>query len=181
MTPPCPCSPSPLPDGQTRTLAQVRRMGANAQMVDPANPAERNNLPIASAASNYIDPFLHFDVLAYLRNSVFVTVVATLLTLLTNSTAAFALSKSRFRGRDAVMLAIVSVVWDWNDVLGPLMVLSRRECYTRQIGLNTCAGELNVEWHHILSMSVVTMIPVVLVFILLRRVVATGIARAGVT
>ena len=266
-----------LPDGSTRVMAQLRRVGANAQMIDPANPAERVNVPIANrapvrhvgiAASNYVDPFLAFDFLRYLWNSVFVTTAATLLTLLTNSMAAFALSKYRFRGRDAVLLVIVgtlmvplsvilvplysvvsatgllnslwgvilptiatptgvfllrqymltipddlieaarmdhasewqiywriilpltapalavlaifSVVWRWNDFLWPLIVLSRRELYTLQIGLNTYAGELNVQWHYILAMTVVTMIPVVLVFIFLQRFITTGIAGAGV-
>jgi alpha-1,4-digalacturonate transport system permease protein len=264
------------PEGE-RVLAEIRRIGTKAQMVDPAAPAERLSIDIADRAplrsvglalGNYVDPFLSFDFVTYLRNSVFVTVVATLLTLLTNSMAAFALSKYRFRGRDAVLLVIVgtlmvplsvilvplysvvrsvglldslwgvilptiatptgvfmlrqymltipddlleaarmdhasewqiywriilpltapalavlaifSVVWRWNDFLWPLIVLSRRELYTLQIGLNTYAGELNVQWHYILAMTVVTMIPVVVVFVFLQRFITTGIAGAGV-
>lgn len=267
-----------LEDGTTKEMAELRRVGANAQMIDPANPAaERVNVPIADrtpireigiATTNYTEPFVAFDFMRYLGNSVFVTVMATLLTLLTNAMAAFALSKYRFKGRDAVMLLIVatlmvpmtvilvplysvvnsvglmnslwgvilptiatptgvfmlrqymltipdelieaarmdhasewqifwriilplsapalavlaifSVVWRWNDFLWPLVVLSRRELYTLQIGLNTYAGELNVQWHYILAMTVVTMIPVVLVFIFLQRFITTGIAGAGV-
>jgi len=266
-----------MEDGNTRVLAEIRRVGTSAQMVDPAAPGERLSIPIATreplrevgvALENYTDPFLAFDFLRYLWNSVFVTLVATLLTLLTNSMAAFALSKYQFRGRDAVLLLIVatlmvplsvilvplysvvssvglldtlwgvilptiatptgvfllrqymltipaelieaarmdhasewqiywriilplsapalavlaifSVVWRWNDFLWPLIVLSRRELYTLQIGLNTYAGELNVQWHYILAMTVVTMIPVVLVFIFLQRFITTGIASAGI-
>jgi alpha-1,4-digalacturonate transport system permease protein len=259
-----------------RTLAEVRRVGTVAQMVDPANPAEVQRVDIADrvpdrqfglALENYTEPFVHFDFLLYLRNSVFVTLVATAITLLTNSMAAFALSKYQFRGRNAVMLtvlatlmiplsvilvplysiisavglfnslwgvilptvatptgifllrqymltipdelleaarmdhasewqiywrivlpltapalavlAIFSVVWRWNDFLWPLVVLSRREVYTLQVGLNTYAGELNVQWQYILSMTVVTMIPVVIVFIFLQRFITTGIAGTG--
>jgi ABC-type Fe3+ transport system permease subunit len=72
------------------------------------------------------------------------------------------------------VLAIFSVVWRWNDFLWPLVVLSRKELYTLQVGLNTYAGELNVQWHFILAMTVVTMIPVVLVFIFLQRYITTG-------
>ena len=46
----------------------------------------------------------------YLQNSVFVTGVATLITLLTNSMAAFALSKYEFRGRSAVMMVILATL-----------------------------------------------------------------------
>ncbi|WP_299652387.1 carbohydrate ABC transporter permease [uncultured Jannaschia sp.] len=265
------------PDGTTRQLAEIRRIGTNAQMVDPAEPGTRLDVDIAArrpvrevglALDNYVRPLVANDFLRFLWNSVFVTVTATLITLLTNSMAAFALSKYRFRGRDAVMLLIVatlmvplsvilvplysvvnatglvdtlwgvilptvatptgvfllrqymltipdelleaarmdhasewqiywrivlplaapalavlaifSVVWRWNDFLWPLIVLSRRETYTLQVGLNTYAGELNVQWHYILAMTVVTMIPVVLVFVFLQRFITTGIAGAGI-
>jgi len=260
----------------TRTLAEVRRVGTVAQMVDPANPDEVQKINIANRTpdraigfswGNYLDPFLRFDFLKYTMNSVFVTLVATLITLLTNSMAAFALSKYEFRGRSAVVvliiatlmiplsvilvplysivsavglmntlwgvilptvatptgvfllrqymltipdelleaarmdhasewqiywrivlpltapalavLAIFSVVWRWNDFLWPLIVLSRQEVYTLQVGLNAYAGELNVQWHYLLAMTVITMIPVVLVFIFLQRFITAGIAGTG--
>ncbi len=265
-----------LPDGSTRIMAEVRRIGIVAQMVDPEAPGEIVKVNIADrqpvrqmrfAVENYTQPFAQFDFLQYLKNSVFVTVVATLITLLTNSMAAFALSKYQFRGRNLVLLLIVgtlmvplsvllvplysvisavglfdslwgvilptvatptgvfllrqymltipdelidaarmdhasewqiywriilplaapamavlaifSVVWRWNDFLWPLVVLSRKELYTLQVGLNTYAGELNVQWHFILAMTVVTMIPVVLVFIFLQRYITAGIAGSG--
>ncbi|POF27963.1 carbohydrate ABC transporter permease [Roseibium marinum] len=263
-------------DGEERRLAQVRRVGIVAQMVDPEDPGTlykiniNDRVPVRSvdfATGNYVEPMEKNDFTLYLRNSVFVTVVATIITLLTNSMAAFALSKYSFRGRDAVMLLIVatlmvplpvllvplysvvsavglfdtlwgvilptvatptgvfllrqymltipdelldaarmdhasewqiywriilplaapalavlaifSVVWRWNDFLWPLVVLSSKENYTLQVGLNTYAGELNVQWHFILAMTVVTMIPVVLVFTFLQRYITSGIAGSG--
>ena len=264
-------------DGTTRTLAELRRVGIVAQMVDPAAPDETLKRPhrrphprplprLRLVELHRALPPLRLPHLP--RNSVFVTVAATLITLLTNSMAAFALSKYDFRGRGAVMLliiatlmiplsvilvplysvisalglfnslwgvilptvatptgvfllrqymltipdelldaarmdkasewqiywrivlpltapalavlAIFSVVWRWNDFLWPLIVLSRKELYTLQVGLNTYAGELNVQWHYILAMTVVTMIPVVLVFVFLQRFITTGIASAGI-
>ncbi len=263
-------------DGETRTLAQIRRIGIIAQMVDPESPEDTYKVNINArkpvrevdfATENYVEPLEKNDFTLYLRNSVFVTAMATIITLLTNSMAAFALSKYRFRGRDAVMLLIVatlmvplpvllvplysvvsavglfdtlwgvilptvatptgvfllrqymltipdelldaarmdhasewqiywriilplaapalavlaifSVVWRWNDFLWPLVVLSGKENYTLQVGLNTYAGELNVQWHFILAMTVVTMIPVVLVFVFLQRYITSGIAGSG--
>ena len=46
----------------------------------------------------------------YLWNSVFVTVTATLITLVVNSMAAFALSKYEFRGRTLAMLVILATL-----------------------------------------------------------------------
>jgi alpha-1,4-digalacturonate transport system permease protein len=264
------------PDGGTRVLAEVRRIGIVSQMVDPENPGEIVKVNISErkpvralsfATSNYTEPFTHFDFMRYLWNSVFVTVMATLITLVVNSMAAFALSKYEFRGRSFAMvlivatlmvplsvimvplysiisalglfnslwgvilptvatptgvfilrqymltipdelidaarmdkasewqiywriilpltapalavLAIFSVVWRWNDFLWPLVVLSRKELYTLQVGLNIYSGQLNVQWHYILAMTVVTMIPVVLVFVFLQRFITTGIAGTG--
>ena len=58
-------------------------------------------------------------------------------------------------------------------------MLSRKELYTLQVGLNVYAGELNVQWHYILAMTVVSMIPVVLIFVFLQRFITTGIAGSG--
>ena len=107
------------PDGSTKVLAEVRRIGTVSQMVDPANPGEIVKVNIADrspvrtlsfATSNYTEPFTHFDFLRYLWNSVFVTVMATLITLVVNSMAAFALSKYEFRGRHLAMLVILATL-----------------------------------------------------------------------
>ena len=84
-------------------MAQVRRIGIEAQMVDPAiRPAraERSDSTRASAGAraatcawtNYAEPLQRVRAsAAILATSVFITVVATIITLLINSMAAFAL------------------------------------------------------------------------------------------
>jgi alpha-1,4-digalacturonate transport system permease protein len=59
---------------------------------------------------NYTCGIAAFDFGTYLRNSVAVTVFATVLTLLINSMAAFGLSKYRFAERNAISLVIVSTL-----------------------------------------------------------------------
>ena len=263
-------------DGSQRVLAQVSRLGTVASMVDPADPKTIVKVPIEErtplreikfALSNYEEPFQQFDFLTFLKNSVFVTVAATIITLLVNSMAAFVLAKYEFKGRAAVLaiilatlmvplsviivplyvvinklslfntlwgvilptvatptgvfllrqymltipdelleaarmdhasewkiywrivmplatpalavLAIFSVMWRWNDFLWPLIVLSKKELYTLQIGLSAFSGELNVQWHYVLAMTVVSMIPVVVIFAFLQRFIASGIATTG--
>lgn len=108
-----------MEDGTTRQLAQVRRVGIEAQMVDPANPTEVIRVPIANRTpieyvyfglENYQAGITSFDFARYLWNSVIVTVVATFLTLLINSMAAFALSKYQFRGRDTIMFMTIGTL-----------------------------------------------------------------------
>lgn len=266
-----------LDDGSQRTMAQINRIGIKANMVDPAAPQERISVNINQrqpvnelkwAWNNYTDLFDKFTFGTYLWNSVFITVVATALTLLFNSMAAFALSKYRFKGQKFVflliiatlmipptiilvpvflvinqvgllnslwgviwpavatptgvfllrqymltipdelleaarmdhasewriywrivlplsapalaVLAIFSVMWRWNDFLLPLIVLSQNEFFTLQLALNSFQGELNTQWHYLLAMTVITLLPVTLVFAFLQRYITTGIAGAGV-
>ena len=78
------------------------------------------------------------------------------------------------------VLAIFSIMWRWNEFLWPLIVLNRSEVYTLQVGLNAFQGELDVQWHYILAMTVVTLIPVVLMFSFLQKFITTGIASSGI-
>lgn len=263
-------------DGTVREMAQVRRVGIEAQMVDLDNPEEiipvnidqREEIrEIRLAFENYIEPLERFNFLTYLWNSVIVTVVATFITLIINSMAAFALSKYNFYGRETIfvviiatlmipisvilvpvflvittigwnnnllgviipgaatptgvfllrqymltipdelldsaridgasewriywsivlplarpalaVLAIFSVMWRWNDFLWPLIVLSRSELFTLQVGLNSFQGELNIQWHYVLAMTVLTLLPITIVFAFLQRFITTGIATTG--
>ena len=263
--------------GELRPMAQVRRIGIMATMVDPVRPDApiqvniKDRKPVNElkfAFGNYTELFGKFSFGLYLWNSVFITVIATLLTLLINSMAAFALSKYKFRGQKTVfvliiatlmipptivlvpvflvinsvgllnslwgvilpaiatptgvfllrqymltipdelleaarmdnasewriywkivlplsapalaVLAIFSVMWRWNDFLLPLIVLSRSEFFTLQLALNSFQGELNTQWNYLLAMTVITLIPITLVFAFLQKYITTGIASAGV-
>ncbi len=64
---------------------------------------------------NYTDPLTKkalgsFDAVRCLNNSVFVTIVATIITLLINSMAAFALSKYRFNGQIVFFVIILATL-----------------------------------------------------------------------
>jgi len=85
-----------------KVLAQIRRIGIQAQMVDPAAPGERIDVGI-----NDRKP-VRF--MRYFWNSVFITAVATIIMLLFNSMAAFALSKYQFRGRLTVLVVIIATL-----------------------------------------------------------------------
>ena len=78
------------------------------------------------------------------------------------------------------VLAIFSFMWRWNDFLWPLIVLSNSKNFTLQIALNAFQGELNTQWNYLLAMTVITLIPISLVFAFLQKYIATGIASAGV-
>jgi alpha-1,4-digalacturonate transport system permease protein len=77
------------------------------------------------------------------------------------------------------VLAIFSVMWRWNDFLWPLIVLNREEVFTLQLGLAAFQGELDTQWHYLLAMTVITLLPVVVLFGFLQRYITTGIATSG--
>jgi alpha-1,4-digalacturonate transport system permease protein len=128
-----------LPDGTTRDLAEVRRIGIQATLVDPKTPeAEykvniRDRQPVrefALALGNYTEIFGKFAFGTYLWNSVFITLVATLITLLFNAMAAFALSKYKFGGRDVVFLLVLSTL-----MIPPTIILVPNFLVVAELGL----------------------------------------------
>lgn len=137
-----------LPDGSERQLAQIRRVGIEAQMVDPVAPGEvfkvniREREPVRELEiswSNYSDLFQRFNFGRYLWNSVFITVMATLIMLLINSMAAFALAKYDFRGRDVVFVLIIATL-----MIPPTIVLVPTFFVASELGL------INTPWAAIL-------------------------------
>jgi alpha-1,4-digalacturonate transport system permease protein len=268
-------------DGTVQEMVEVRRIGLVATMApvgaNPADASQLERVPIERrtpvrelrlATENYTQLARQFDFPRYLGNSLFITIVATLITLLFNAMAAFALSKYRFRGRQTVFLVILatlmvpptivlvpnflvvsqlgllnslwgviwpavatptgvfllrqymltipdelieaarmdhasewsifwriilplsapalavltifSVMWRWNDFLWPLIVLSRSEKFTLQLALNAFQGDLVTQWNYLLAMTVVTILPVTLVFAFLQKHIRTGVASAGI-
>ncbi|MGR3708674.1 MAG: carbohydrate ABC transporter permease [Alterinioella nitratireducens] len=257
-------------------VAQTRRAAGRAEVVLPDDPENRIRMPaanleaiegIAFATENYTSLFERFNFLRFFWNSTFITVMATLIMLLVNSMAAFALSKYQFRGRTAVLLmvvgtlmipqtvvlvplflitfelgmlnslwgviipgaatptgvfllrqymitipdeildaarmdkasewkifwriiiplsapaiavlAILAIMWRWNDFLWPLIVLTRSENFTLQLALNSFQGELQTDWPSLLAMTVLTLLPIAAVFMFLQKYIATGIASTG--
>ncbi|MFP4011539.1 MAG: carbohydrate ABC transporter permease [Spirochaetaceae bacterium] len=224
-------------------------------------------LPQEWVFTNYGEAIVEFPFLRYLWNSVFVTASATLLTLVINSMAAFALSKYQFPGRNVIfllmlatlmvpirvimlpvylmiarlgmantlwgiiippsatptgvfilrqymltisdelidaaeidgaghfhiyarimlplsapalaVLTVFSVMWRWNDFLWPLIVISKERLFTLQLALARFRGELVTDWNYVLSMTVLSIIPIVVVFAFMQRYLVRGIASTG--
>ncbi len=209
-----------------------------------------------------------YDYLRYFMNSVIVTVLATLLTLLINSMAAFAFAKYNFRGRDGLfvltlamimiplqvilipiylvvsslglvntywgmiipaaatptgvfvirqymltipdeliesaridgagefriyarimlplarpalaVVAIFSILWRWNDFLWPLLIAQDERLYTLPVALALLNGQLVVPYNVVLAMSVMSIIPVLFMFVFMQRQIIQGIAHTGI-
>lgn len=77
------------------------------------------------------------------------------------------------------VVTIFSVIWRWNDFLWPLIVAQSEKLYTIPVALARFNSELVVPFNLVLAMSVLSMAPVVIMFLLLQRQIVTGIAQTG--
>jgi alpha-1,4-digalacturonate transport system permease protein len=76
-------------------------------------------------------------------------------------------------------LAIFSFQWRWNDYIWPLVVLNDPSKYTLQIGVATIVGAENVNWSVLLGASVLSMIPLVAIYLVFQKYVMNADINAG--
>ena len=76
-------------------------------------------------------------------------------------------------------LTIFTFVNTWNDFLGPYIYLTRDNLKTIQLGLRSFIGQYSSEYGLIMAGSVVTMIPVIAVFLALQKYFVEGVASSG--
>ena len=76
-------------------------------------------------------------------------------------------------------LTIFTFVNTWNDFLGPYIYLTRDNLKTIQLGLRSFIGQYSSEYGLIMAGSVVTMIPVIVVFLSLQKYFVEGVASSG--
>ncbi|HTX72187.1 MAG TPA: carbohydrate ABC transporter permease [Rectinemataceae bacterium] len=224
--------------------------------------------PRHPTASNYVTAFNSGDFPRFFANSIFVSTLATVITVVINVMAGYALSKYYFRGRNVIFyamiatlmiplqaimvpiflllksmgllnslwgiiippaatptgvflarqyihtipnsfieaaridgtgeftifrriivplakpivatIAIFSFMWRWNDFLWPFIVISMRKRMTLQLALANFVGQFQINWANLLAMTVVTMIPMIVVFIALQRYFVTGLTAGGI-
>lgn len=78
------------------------------------------------------------------------------------------------------VVAIFSVMWRWSDFLWPLVVAQSESVYTLPVALARFNAEETVPFNLILAMGVVSTIPVLILFLIFQRQIATGIANTGI-
>lgn len=76
-------------------------------------------------------------------------------------------------------LTIFTFVNTWNDYLGPLIYLKSPEKKTIQLGLKMFISQYSSDYGLIMAGSVVSLIPVVIVFLCLQKYFVEGVASTG--
>jgi multiple sugar transport system permease protein len=76
-------------------------------------------------------------------------------------------------------VAIFTFQAAWNDFLGPLIYLQRPDLYTVTLGLQFFRTSYTTDWAYLMAASLVTMLPLLVVFFLAQRAFVEGIALSG--
>lgn len=79
----------------------------------------------------------------------------------------------------AVVLAIFSFQWRWNDYIWPLIVLSDPNRYTLQVALRSIVGADNIDWSVLLSASVISIVPMLVLFAVFQRQIMNADINSG--
>jgi alpha-1,4-digalacturonate transport system permease protein len=80
----------------------------------------------------------------------------------------------------AATIGIFSFMWRWNDYLWPLIVISKNDKQTIQQALANFVGQLQINWSSLLAMTVITIIPIIVVFLVLQRFFMQGMSAGAV-
>jgi multiple sugar transport system permease protein len=80
-----------------------------------------------------------------------------------------------------VLVAIFTFLWTWNDFFSQLIYLNQAEKYTAPLALNLFIDATSGEsaWGMLFAMSVITLLPLFVLFVVFQRQIAEGIATTG--
>ena len=77
-------------------------------------------------------------------------------------------------------LTIFTFVSTWNDYLGPTIYLKTETKKTIQIGLQRFIGQYSSEYGLMMAGAVISLVPVLIVFLALQKYFVAGIATSGI-
>jgi multiple sugar transport system permease protein len=66
-------------------------------------------------------------------------------------------------------LAIITLLWSWNDLLWPLVAISDDTKFTLQVGLANFQGMRRTEWSQLMAGNVLATMPLILAFLFAQK------------
>lgn len=76
-------------------------------------------------------------------------------------------------------LALLTFVNTWNDYMGPFIYLTDNNLWTVQLGLRSFVGLYDAEYAMIMTGSVISVLPILVIFLLGQKYFVQGIATSG--
>lgn len=77
-------------------------------------------------------------------------------------------------------LFIIAFMNNWNDLLRPMLYISTPKLYTVTLGLIVFQGQYDNEWNLLLAASVISVLPLIVVFIFCQRYIIESSMNAGI-
>ena len=78
-----------------------------------------------------------------------------------------------------VAVAVLEFQAKWNDFVGPLIYLNRKDLYPMALGLQSFKTEFETQWALLMAASVIFTIPMIALFFIFQRYFIEGIATTG--
>ncbi|ACU72707.1 binding-protein-dependent transport systems inner membrane component [Catenulispora acidiphila DSM 44928] len=76
-------------------------------------------------------------------------------------------------------LALLTFVNTWNDYMGPFIYLTSNNHWTVQLGLQSFVGQYDADYAMMMTGSVLSVLPILVIFLLGQRYFIEGIATSG--
>jgi len=76
-------------------------------------------------------------------------------------------------------LALLTFVNTWNDYMGPFIYLTSNDLWTIQLGLRSFVGQFDADYAMMMTGSVLSVLPILVIFLLGQRYFIQGIATSG--
>lgn len=83
-------------------------------------------------------------------------------------------------GPTLAALAVISILWRWNDVLWPILVNSQRDLYTVTQGLAIAGRSQGIFTGVAMATAAMAIFPVLIAYVIFQRWIIRGIATTGV-
>ena len=76
-------------------------------------------------------------------------------------------------------LFLIAFINNWNELLRPVLYISTPELRTVTIGITTFQNEFGAQWNLLLAGAVISVLPLIIIYIFAQRYVVEGIATTG--
>src|SRR5206468_708602 len=147
--------------------------------------------PERPTLENYAYLFSKMPFLRYSFNSLKVAGLSTLRSVASCSLAAYAFARPRFAGRTPLIylplagpaltaLAIFVFMFQWNDLLTPVIYLSDPHKFTLTLGLAFFKGTVVTRWNLIMAGAVISAVPILILYAAAQRYFVQGVALTGI-
>jgi len=79
-----------------------------------------------------------------------------------------------------VTVAILNVMWIWNDFLLPQLVINRPQWHTIPLKMFYFFGQYSKKWHLALAGLVIAMIPIIVFYFFMQKQIVKGITQGSI-